>query len=156
MYVLIKPSLFVLLTTHMIWNRKTEAEACVVLGRSAAQKAIDQTTADFAGWSATERGSGMGLAAARKAMTAALCRNFSSFFLRRGGFEGGREKTSDEAHKVPEVRKAADRDKRREGRSWKKGGEKPPAKGPVSGGTRSRSAVGGGSREEANIIASIA
>jgi hypothetical protein len=37
----------------MIWNRKTEAEARVGPGRPAAQKAIDKTTAGFAGWSAT-------------------------------------------------------------------------------------------------------
>jgi hypothetical protein len=53
----------------------------------------------------------MRLSAARKAKTAASCRYF--LFLGRASFEGGREKTSDEAHEAPEVRKVADRGKRR-------------------------------------------
>jgi hypothetical protein len=97
----------------------------------------------------------MRLAAARKAK-AALCSIFLlNFFLGRASFEGGREKTSDEAPKVPEIRKAADRGKRREEFCWKKGGEKPPAEGAVSGGTSSRSAAGGGSREEASRPTSL-
>jgi len=108
-----------------------------------------KTIAGFAGWSATKRGASMKQAAARKDKTAALCRN-RSLFLGRASFEVGREKTSDEAHKAPEKRKAPDRGKRREECCWKKGGEKPPAKGPVSGGTSSLSAAGGGSRKEAS------
>jgi hypothetical protein len=65
----------------MIWNRKTEAEARVGPGRPAAQKAIDKTTAGFAGWSATKRGAGMKLAATKKAKTAVLCRRIFFFCL---------------------------------------------------------------------------
>jgi hypothetical protein len=36
----------------MIWDRETEAGAHVGPGRPAAQKAVDKTTAGFAGWSA--------------------------------------------------------------------------------------------------------
>ena len=74
----------------MIWNRETEAEARVGPGRPAAQKAIDKTTAGFAGWSATKRGAGMKLAGTRKAKTAALCRKFFKC-LRRPTAASGRK-----------------------------------------------------------------
>jgi hypothetical protein len=85
----------------------------------------------------------MKLAGAKKAKTAALCREF----LNGASAEDGREKTNDGAYQAQEVRKAAGRGTRREECCrTKKSGEKPPAKGPVSGGTSSRSAAEGGSR----------